>query len=290
MKKTFKIIIPLIITVVLFSVFSTTYAALNDYTVLAPLPGIGNAGGTTNLETYLPAAFNLAIGIGAVLAFIMITWGGITYATSDAISGKAQGKEWITNAIWGLLLVISAWIILATINPQILKFNLSLDVPKVKAGQPTVTPGVPMTPEQIAADAVIRTQLQNAGVSINAGPCAAGQRTGCTNLNGLPTNAVSGLINLKIACGCNLVVTGGTEGGHRTHGAGAPIVDIRPNPALNSYLRAPNPIDGSTATSPPPPNRTTGAGMGPRAGYTYETIGGNPSGTSTGQHWHVVFQ
>ena len=289
MKKTFKIIIPLIITVVLFSVFSTTYAALNDYTVLAPLPGIGNAGGTTNLETYLPAAFNLAIGIGAVLAFIMITWGGITYATSDAISGKAQGKEWITNAIWGLLLVISAWIILATINPQILKFNLSLDVPQVKAGQPTVIPGVPMTPEQIAADAVIRTRLQGAGVAINAGPCTAGQTRGCTNLNGLPANAVTGLINLNIACRCNVTVTGGTEGGHRTHGAGAPVVDIRPSSALNSYLRAPNPSDGSVATSPPPPSGGI-IGMGPRAGYTYETIAGNPSGTSTGQHWHVVFQ
>src|SRR3989344_8026149 len=279
-----KMLIGTLVTVMLFSVFSVVYA-VDDYTVLAPLPGIGGPTGGTNLETYLPAAFNLAIGIGAVLAFIMITWGGITYATSDAISGKTQGKEWITNAIWGLLLVISAWIILATINPQILKFNLSLDVPKVKAGQPTVTPGVPMTVEQIAADTVIRTRLQNAGVSINAGPCTAGQTRGCTNLNGLPDNAVSGLISLNTGCRCNITVTGGTEGGHRTHGAGAPIVDIRPSSALNSYLRAPNPIDGSTATSPPPPNRTTGAGMGPRAGYTYETINGNPSGTSTGQHW-----
>ena len=130
-----------VIMIIVFYAFSTIYAAAaDDYTLLVPLPGLPGSG-VTALGTYLPAVFNLAIGIAAVMAFVAITWGGITYATSDAITGKAQGREWITNAIWGLLLVIGAWVILYTINPQILKFDLKLETPNVQAGEPTVTAG-----------------------------------------------------------------------------------------------------------------------------------------------------
>lgn len=114
-------------------------AAPQDYVVLAPLPGIGDAasGGKTTLETYLPNAFNLMVGVAAALAFIMITWGGVMYATSDALSSKTDGKKFIEDAVWGLLLVIGAWIILNTINPQILNFNLSLPKSTIQT-----TPGV----------------------------------------------------------------------------------------------------------------------------------------------------
>ncbi len=129
-----------------FSLWTVTYA-VEDYTVLAPLPGIGDpATGKTDLQKYLPAAFKLGIGIAAALAFVMITLGGITYATSDAVFQKSQGKEWITNAIWGLLLVIGAWVILNTINPKILRFDLSLPKPEIKAGAPTVTAGINKCP------------------------------------------------------------------------------------------------------------------------------------------------
>ncbi|MCX6701865.1 MAG: hypothetical protein NTX96_01560 [Candidatus Zambryskibacteria bacterium] len=144
-----KISIMAVMMGIMFSVFSTTYAQgtptqpNNDYTVLAPLPGIGENGATTNLGTYLPAAFNIAIAVAAVLAFLVITYGGVLYATSDALSGKAQGREYIENAIYGLLLVIGAWVILYTINPQILDFNLSLPRPNIPTIPTVVVGGCP---------------------------------------------------------------------------------------------------------------------------------------------------
>ncbi len=124
------------LVVIFLGTFSVTFA-IGDYTVLVPLPGIGESDGKTNLETYLPAAFNLAIAISAIMAFVMITFGGIMYATSDAISGKSQGREYVTDAIWGLLLVLGAYAILWTINPRILNFDL--DVQQIDTTTPTAT-------------------------------------------------------------------------------------------------------------------------------------------------------
>jgi hypothetical protein len=114
-----------------------------DYTVITPLPGIGDGdtGGKVNLTTYFSSAFNLIVGIAAALAFIYITVGGIIYATSDAISGKTDGRGYIENAVWGLLLVIGSWVILNTLNPQILNFSLVLPKPKVETSTGGVVAG-----------------------------------------------------------------------------------------------------------------------------------------------------
>ena len=97
MQKFSKIFIKITIALTLmFAVFSFAYA-LDDYTVLTPLPGTTSCpdgstptavtinqttgkvegGCQTTFQKYLPAFFNLTIGIAAVLAFIMITWGGM---------------------------------------------------------------------------------------------------------------------------------------------------------------------------------------------------------------------
>jgi membrane-bound lytic murein transglycosylase B len=55
----------------------------------------------------------------------MIVMGGIEYMTTELISSKEAGKERIRNAIFGLLLALGAWTILNTINPNILKSDLS---------------------------------------------------------------------------------------------------------------------------------------------------------------------
>jgi hypothetical protein len=127
-------------SILFFFVVSISLAQTKEYTPLQPLPGIeASSEGTVALEKYLPGVFNLAIGVSAVLAFIVITWGGITYATSDALSGKSEGRKHIENGIYGLLLVIGAWVILYTINPQILNFNLIL--PKSSITEPSASGG-----------------------------------------------------------------------------------------------------------------------------------------------------
>ncbi len=109
------------------------------YTLLAPLPGVGNCKDIngkqvctiqTNqpgaLQNYLSIIFALLIGIAGLLAVIMIVVGGIEYMSTDAFSGKEEGRERVTQAIVGLLLALGAWLILYTINPDILSLRFGL--------------------------------------------------------------------------------------------------------------------------------------------------------------------
>jgi len=123
-----------------FYVFSTTQnkcvPQTSNYEFLAPLPdpfgtqgellkNIDTAGGNA-LGRYLNIIIRLAIGFAAVLAMIMIVMGGIQYMTSELVSSKEDGKNRINNAILGLLVALGAWLILFTINPQLLNTNVNI--------------------------------------------------------------------------------------------------------------------------------------------------------------------
>ena len=99
----------------------------DEYTPLAPLPGTTNEKGTTDIQTYIPGVFNLAIGIAGVLAVLMIIIGGVEYVTTDAIQGKSEGKARIQNALCVLVIVLVSWILLYTINPKLTVFNLNIE-------------------------------------------------------------------------------------------------------------------------------------------------------------------
>lgn len=119
-----------------------------EYTYLAPLPGTitsvtegpgGQKISKGDLGTYLWGIYKLAIGVAGVLAVLMITIGGIRYMVSEAISGKEAARKQITDAIIGLLLAFLSYLILYTINPDLIKLNLApgvipVETPPKKAG------------------------------------------------------------------------------------------------------------------------------------------------------------
>ena len=100
---------------------------LADYTPLAPLPDLAPGVDNGSFTYFIQNSFYLLIGVAGVLAVIMIMLGGIQYMSTDAIGGKEEGKEKITKALLGLLLAIGAWLILNTINPNILSLDLSTE-------------------------------------------------------------------------------------------------------------------------------------------------------------------
>lgn len=99
-----------------------------SYTPLVALPGVTESGTNqiSNLSTYIVGMFQLLIGVAAALAVVMIVIGGIEYMSTDAIGGKSDGKKKIENALWGLALAISSYLILNTIDPSFL--NSDIDV------------------------------------------------------------------------------------------------------------------------------------------------------------------
>ena len=118
-------------------------------------PSVTNkAGENSKLGEYLNIMIRLFIGICAVLAVIMIVVGGIEYMTSELPGNKGHGKETIMNAIFGLLLALGSWLILFTINPDLLKTDLSSlkeQIVRVDLGGESATPFTPISPEALAA-------------------------------------------------------------------------------------------------------------------------------------------
>ena len=127
MKKILNILVVSIFlssTVIPATVFAvdinTNYAPLTD------IPGFAEATSAKNPGGMLNTLFNLSIGIGGILAVIMIIFAGFKYMYEESISGKSDAKAKITNAFFGLLLILGSYIILRTINSDLLRINLLL--------------------------------------------------------------------------------------------------------------------------------------------------------------------
>lgn len=273
----------------IFCLFSTfTFAAESvkptDYNLLAPLPGVETTPGITTAGPYIKGIFTLMIAIAGALAVLAIIFGGIKYMSTDAFGGKSEAKTTIEHAIWGLLLAMSAWLILFTVNPNLVNFNLQVPIQKIATSTgpgPGGGGGIPMTVTEISADKIVRNRLASAGVGVNAGPCTQGQGYGCTNLNGLPEGAIQGLIVLKKDCGCIITITGGTEPGpHKTHSIGSPIVDLSDDLSLRSWLTSKKFLITGSAGG------VARLSSGRQAVFVFEKAG---QGNSTGNHWHVGF-
>ena len=123
MKKTRSKIVFLAITALSLFVLSaiSAHAALLE-------PSIGGGDTGTNPGEYFKNIYNLMVGIAGVLAVIMIVVGGLEYIASAANpSAKESAKKRIWAAIGGLLLALSSYLILQTVNPDLVKFDLNIE-------------------------------------------------------------------------------------------------------------------------------------------------------------------
>lgn len=96
-----------------------------NYVPLEPLPGFPTSG-NVDLPTFLNALFKILFSIGALLAVGNMVVGGIAYMTSEVTEGKSNARQRMTGSLYGLLLLAGSYLILNTINPQLL--NLSFNV------------------------------------------------------------------------------------------------------------------------------------------------------------------
>ncbi|HEA84630.1 MAG TPA: hypothetical protein ENI04_01450 [Candidatus Wildermuthbacteria bacterium] len=79
------------------------------------------------------------IMLSGLAAFVMIVWGGIQYLTSSGDTVKTgDAKDRMQKALLGLLIILSSWLILQTINPEL----TILEMPgrKDTSTQPPVAP------------------------------------------------------------------------------------------------------------------------------------------------------
>ncbi len=95
------------------------------YELLEPLPGLEKVEQSMDVGKWVNTMVRVIIGIIGVLAVVMIVVGGIQYMTTDAIGKKESGKETVQGALFGVVLALAAYIILRTINPQLVSLDLA---------------------------------------------------------------------------------------------------------------------------------------------------------------------
>jgi hypothetical protein len=98
-------------------------AALPPYVPLEPLPG-ATANSYNSLSAYLNLVFKILISIGAMIAVVTLVIGGITYMVSEIVDKKSEARRRMQAAIIGLLLLLTCWLILYEINPNLTTFAL----------------------------------------------------------------------------------------------------------------------------------------------------------------------
>jgi Type IV secretion system pilin len=86
--------------------------------------------GSTDLATFIQRLFVFALSIGAIIAVVRLMWAGYLYMGSDMWSSKSRAREIFVNVIIGILLLLSIWLILNLINPQILNLDVLGEIHK----------------------------------------------------------------------------------------------------------------------------------------------------------------
>lgn len=109
---------------------------------LVGIPGIGSP--TGDFDGYINAIYAMFISIAALLAVVKIVIAGVKYMFSDIVTQKSEAKKDIQGAIFGLVLILGAVLILTVINPDLTNFNLEqnqipLPAPTSQTGQSTIS-------------------------------------------------------------------------------------------------------------------------------------------------------
>lgn len=81
-----------------------------------------------------------ALGIGALIALLVLIYGGIVYTTSAGNESRvSEAKEWLFGALIGLFILFGSYLILNTINPELIKLK-DITLEKNKPTEPTGNP------------------------------------------------------------------------------------------------------------------------------------------------------
>lgn len=146
----------------------TPYQTPTPYRLLAPIP----LGGTTQAEEtttekYLPGLIKMVIGLAGVLAVLRLMYAGIKYMSTDAFSEKTEAKGIIEDALWGLALAMSAWLILNTLNPKLVNLDLSIKPQEIK------TPSTGGGGGDVGCQGTCPRSYVNGGDTINYKDCSS---------------------------------------------------------------------------------------------------------------------
>lgn len=154
-------------------------------TVYEPLVGLPGVDEGADFNTYVNSIYALSITIAALLAVIKIVIAGVKWMLTDVVTSKEEAKKDIKGALFGLLIVLAAVLIISVINKDILEVDLTF--------QPVPAPAQTLNmTNNTGANAATQ-----AGTTVGASSAIKKTNT-CptiTGSNGLPTSDCAGLVS-----------------------------------------------------------------------------------------------
>ncbi len=100
-------------------------------------PLYGPCAASSTLNGYIQLLYRFGLGIGGILAVGMIVWGSILISISGSVDKEREGRDFITSALFGLVLLFGAYLLLNQINPSLTSL--------VPPSAPAVTSAAPTT-------------------------------------------------------------------------------------------------------------------------------------------------
>ncbi|KKT40900.1 MAG: hypothetical protein UW28_C0017G0004 [Parcubacteria group bacterium GW2011_GWA2_44_13] len=151
-----KIIFIAVFAAIFMVFFSHANAA--PYNLLQPIQNIQQS---SNIVDYVSGLVPFVIMLAAVLAVVQIVIGGMEWAFSESILAKGEGKDRIQMALLGLLIALLSYIILNTINPDLVNLKIP-QIDTLNVTGPGANPGAnnsagigPGTPPGATVDCVV---------------------------------------------------------------------------------------------------------------------------------------
>jgi len=93
--------------------------------------------GPDSIGTYITEIYKYAVSVVGILASIVIMWGGVRWLTAGGDKGAVDdAKKWIEGALSGLILVMTSYMILYFVNPDLIKFK-SIKIDKINNSKTT---------------------------------------------------------------------------------------------------------------------------------------------------------
>lgn len=202
-----------------------------------------------------------ALAFSFIVATLLITYAGFLWVMSPSSPSNIQkGKKILWNSVLGIVVVFGAWLIVNTVLGVLT--NLTVDsatsvlttdgsqdwcikTKAVEFGGITTGAAPVSTTGNTQKEQEIRNQLFAAGIQVNKGPCPpntpfSSYEGGCTSVAGLQQVTIQHLVLLKQHAGVteSIMLTGGSELGHKTHSGGKQVDIGFGSSKLNSYIRS----------------------------------------------------
>lgn len=112
----------------------------------------------TKVSSYLNALYLWFLGFVGIAALFAFVVGGVTWMLSTTLTSTEKARRWIANGIWGIVLAATSYLLLYTINPDLIEhgFDINAVIDRaVRSGlqrpqpeTPTFTPGPNVIPRK----------------------------------------------------------------------------------------------------------------------------------------------